>query len=368
MKKLCYIISLLALAGSLFAQTTSTTATVTAPDGNVFANGSVTAIFLPPGGIINQNQYTINGAAFPYTVTGTMDGTGTFTIILTDDHLVKPLGGRWQFVVCGLATVSCTTSVQDVFGGSINLSGPISTDVKAINGNGIFVGRFYQDSEVNTNGNAGGIIYFNLVSKVLRYWDGSAWNNFGAGGGAGTGACPANKVVIAVNVGAPTCVTITSTYVDSSIELTSHKNQASGYVGLDGSSNAVIAGSLTVSTNLNVTGNTVLTGNLTVNGILQFQGALDLSSPIPITSCVASGAGNSKFCLQTDGNYYTSNNAGGLQQLVTRAGLGFGAGVAGTAVTTTTKGAGTGPTTPQTIVQYMQISQNGTTYYIPLVQ
>jgi hypothetical protein len=47
---------------------------------------------------------------------------------------------------------------------------------------------------------------------------------------------------------------------------------------------------------------------------------------------------------------------------------GFGTGAAGTAVTTTTKGGGTGPTTPQTVVNYIEIDIAGTKFWIPLVQ
>lgn len=47
---------------------------------------------------------------------------------------------------------------------------------------------------------------------------------------------------------------------------------------------------------------------------------------------------------------------------------GFGAGASGTAVTTTTKGAGTGPTTPQTVVKYVQVTLSGVVYWIPLMQ
>lgn len=48
--------------------------------------------------------------------------------------------------------------------------------------------------------------------------------------------------------------------------------------------------------------------------------------------------------------------------------VGFGTGAAGTAVTTTTKGGGTGPTTPQTVVNYLKVNIGGTDFYVPLVQ
>ena len=47
---------------------------------------------------------------------------------------------------------------------------------------------------------------------------------------------------------------------------------------------------------------------------------------------------------------------------------GFGNGSSGTAVTTTTKSTGTGPTTPQTVVNYLEIDIAGTKYWVPLVQ
>jgi hypothetical protein len=47
---------------------------------------------------------------------------------------------------------------------------------------------------------------------------------------------------------------------------------------------------------------------------------------------------------------------------------GFGTGSAGTAVTTTTKGGGTGPATPQTVVNYLEVDVAGTKFWLPLVQ
>ena len=47
---------------------------------------------------------------------------------------------------------------------------------------------------------------------------------------------------------------------------------------------------------------------------------------------------------------------------------GFGNGSAATPVTTTAKHSGNGPTTPQTIVKYMEVNLAGTNYWIPLFQ
>lgn len=47
---------------------------------------------------------------------------------------------------------------------------------------------------------------------------------------------------------------------------------------------------------------------------------------------------------------------------------GFGNGTPATAVTTTTLGTGSGPTTPQTITNYLEIKTNSAIFWIPLVQ
>lgn len=47
---------------------------------------------------------------------------------------------------------------------------------------------------------------------------------------------------------------------------------------------------------------------------------------------------------------------------------GFGNGASGTAVTTTAKGTGSGPTTAQTVVKYLNINIGGTDFWIPLMQ
>lgn len=135
------------------AQTTIVTATVSNPsDAQAFANGTVNAIFTPPTGISHQQEYLINGAQFPYFVSGTLDATGTFTITLTDDHKVAPFGGRWLFIVCSAANIPCLNTVQDVFGATINLSTQISNEPTApvFKANMLIVPRTYQTTETYT--------------------------------------------------------------------------------------------------------------------------------------------------------------------------------------------------------------------------
>ena len=191
MKKLISFLVILLASVLSQAQTTTVTATVKYPDNNTFANGTVLATFTPPTGTIDQNLYLLNGAAFPYYVSGTMNGSGTFTLVLTDDHRVNPQGGRWMFTVCSVVTV-CTNSLQDVFGASINLTTLINADVKPLLKDALQLPILFADSEVKTNPN-GGSIYYNYVSGVARCWNGSAWSNCTGAGGTTPGA-PLNSV------------------------------------------------------------------------------------------------------------------------------------------------------------------------------
>ena len=188
MKKL-YLLLILLVASLSQAQTTVVTATVTFPDANTFQGGTVLATFTPPTGVIDQYLYLLNGSAFPYYVSGTFDGSGTFTMTLTDDHIVRPVGGRWMFTVCSVASIQCTNSLQDVFGASIDLSALISQDVRPIFLPPTNFPTYFNDSEVDLSLNSSVVngIYFNYVTKNFRCWNGISGSNcLGGGGGGGS--------------------------------------------------------------------------------------------------------------------------------------------------------------------------------------
>jgi len=177
MKKL--ILFLLILSSALaFTQTTTVTGTIQFPDGQVFANGTVQADFTPSSGNISVFTYKLNGAAFPYNVAGTMNGSGTFSITLTDDHKVTPLGGQWKFTVCSNTSIPCSSSIQDVFGPSIDLSGPINAAILVASGNSLNLPRFWNDTEASLN-LIGGVTYFNLNTNTIRFFNGTIWTNVG---------------------------------------------------------------------------------------------------------------------------------------------------------------------------------------------
>lgn len=78
------------------------------------------------------------------------------------------------------------------------------------------------------------------------------------------------------------------------------------------------------------------------------------------------GTSTLDFSNNTSTRTYTFPDVAGT--VMVEEALGFGNGSAGTAVTTTAKGSGTGPVNPQTVVQYAEVVLGGQTYWVPLVQ
>ena len=108
MRRLILVIFIL-WASFALGQTTIVTATVTAPDGSVFANGTGQATFTPPGGDTNCNKYTINGSNFNCIVGGQSNSSwvwpGTHNVFPANETAVQftnynnGLAGNYQLQV-----------------------------------------------------------------------------------------------------------------------------------------------------------------------------------------------------------------------------------------------------------------------------
>lgn len=156
------------------AQTTIVTATITDTGGVAWSNGSWTATLVP----FNSSVQSV--------FSGRMDVTGTISVTLTDNLRLSPSGSTWRFQLCPLATSPCVTSSQLVTGASMNLSGVLSAAAAPPIVYATPMAFAYGDAEVNAVASQGQI-YFNSTSKLLRYYDGSAFQPIGAGGGGTPG-------------------------------------------------------------------------------------------------------------------------------------------------------------------------------------
>lgn len=113
----------------------------------------------------------------------------------------------------------------------------------------------------------------------------------------------------------------------------------------------MVGGSLSVGVTPQIDNLTVLDPNFryatSVNWIFPSTQGIVSAGPLTVAGATPTGA---------TGTLSLGNTAG------------FGNGTSGTAVTTTTKNTGTGPTIPQTVVNYIEIDIAGTKFWIPLVQ
>lgn len=181
MKKL--LLLLLLISSCVFAQTTGTvTGTIHDPTGQLFVNGTFKAEFVPTPNV--PGPYLIHGTTdFTRTFSGSMDNTGTFSVVLTLNTVILPANSGWRFTVCPYMSNQCSSTGIVQISGDQDISNLINAQVLTLKVN---VANFslafaYQDSEVF--GQSPGNYYYNVTIPCFRFWDGFAWNCIGGGGG-----------------------------------------------------------------------------------------------------------------------------------------------------------------------------------------
>lgn len=190
MRKLFILCSILFCSILTYSQSTNVTATVISLDGYPYAGGSVSASLVSRTGDINCTLYKINTTPMgtlttPCFVQAVMNNSGVFSMVLTDDHKIFPIGTLWAFTVCSQVTGACSTSSQDVFGTSINLTTLINNTLPPIVGSGDPQPIFNADTEVG--GSSLGSTYYNFQDQTLHYcWTlpcstSSNWKSIGSG-------------------------------------------------------------------------------------------------------------------------------------------------------------------------------------------
>lgn len=192
--KYVFFLSLL-LGGYASAQTTPITAQIIDSDGIAWNGGTWSASLtnVRSGTIKRSNGALVTGTAL--TMSGVLDGTGTFTGTLLDTTQLVPSGITWVFSICPKASFGCsTTSGITVAGTSLqNLSSAINSQITAPRFPASPSAYGYVDTEISPTPSPGGF-YFNTLTLQQRIWNGLVWAN-SATAGSGT--------VTSVTVSAP---------------------------------------------------------------------------------------------------------------------------------------------------------------------
>jgi hypothetical protein len=109
MKRLVLLLTLLAIASPLLAQTTSVTLNVTDAGGQSWNNGSYTASLQPgapnPSGLFYLNGVLMNAGQL--TVSGTLSGSGSATFTLSTNSQITPSQSVWKTTICPQGSGVC---------------------------------------------------------------------------------------------------------------------------------------------------------------------------------------------------------------------------------------------------------------------
>lgn len=175
------LIVLLLLAPFATGQSTTVSATVVDSSSQVWANGTYTISFRP---VPNQpGPYIWNGAPLTATqFTGTMNGSGVFSVSIPSSDAITPAKSQWTITVCPSAASPCGTIFLPITGSSEDVSAQITAAIPPVHTFPTPMGYAYADSQVQQLPGLGQS-YFNTTQKVPKYWDGSAWQTYGSGSG-----------------------------------------------------------------------------------------------------------------------------------------------------------------------------------------
>lgn len=186
MRKLI-LCSLLFICNLAWSQFTTVTGTIVSSDGFVFANGIVTATFIPIGGQISCTGYILQGVgpmggpSTPCSAQTVMDTNGSFTLLLADNSLIQANGTTWNIGVCPPISVPCQYFNTFIAGPSIDLSTTITNNLAPLQGAGLVLPIFFSDSEVSNTNNISNVLYFNTSLDQVRIWNGIGWASTATG-------------------------------------------------------------------------------------------------------------------------------------------------------------------------------------------
>jgi hypothetical protein len=182
MKKVLFLVLLLlTLTPFSFAQSTLVSATITDQGGQAWLNGTYKFTFVPVFG--NAGPYVWTGGAFSLgtTVSGSLDGTGSFTSVsVPSNTAITPSGTQWKVQVCPMGSGACFATNLTITGATQSLTSSVIPPAISVPPTGATQTVAYADSEIT--GAVEGSSYFNFINGGTRQFHNGAWV---AAGGSG---------------------------------------------------------------------------------------------------------------------------------------------------------------------------------------
>jgi hypothetical protein len=186
---------LLAGAANAFGQSTTVSGNVTDLGSQAWAGGTYKFMFTP-NPQFPTGPYTWTGGTLNLVISGSLDGSGNYSVSIPSNTAISPQGSTWILQVTPNATSASFSSPKTTITGAtqtLNVTPPAVTTPPTL------FARAYADSEIT--GATIGSQYFNVTTSLVRVCTAvtglvcTTWANVGTGAGGGvTGSGVANQV------------------------------------------------------------------------------------------------------------------------------------------------------------------------------
>src|SRR5258706_685631 len=186
------VLILLGVAASAGAQSTTLSGTVTdTPDGQLWLNGKITGTFVPNSQYPIFANYSWTGGTLPFTVTGALTGTGTYSISVPSNSAITPINSQWSFQLCPQGSGSCVTFANVTVTGATQTLNFAPSSIRINLSTATPPISAYADAEI-----VGAVIgsqYYSLTAagnRVCQAVSGNTCTTWGAAGGVSPNSLP----------------------------------------------------------------------------------------------------------------------------------------------------------------------------------
>ena len=186
MKKiLSAIVLALAVLNASAQSTTVSTTGVIDTDGFTWSNGTYTINFVPSQANPNPNSYIWTGGALTQSFTGSLNGSGVFSVSIPSNSSISPTNSQWSFQICPNAKSGCFQVTTAVTGATLDVTALLNAAAKGPRFPYSSPAFGYGPIEISSLVLPGSVFY-NTTSNACQIYGNSAWNSC-ATGGSGTG-------------------------------------------------------------------------------------------------------------------------------------------------------------------------------------
>ncbi len=185
MKKILLAIALMFLfTVASFAQSTTVSGQVTDTDPQAWNNGTFVFTFVTNPNYPIFGNYSWTGGTLPFTVSGSMNATGAYSVSVPSNSAITPINSQWSLKVCPQGSGSCVTIANTTITGATQTLNVTPSAIRINLSTATPPVSAYADAEI-----VGAVIgsqYYSLTlagNRVCQAVTGNTCTTWGAAGG-----------------------------------------------------------------------------------------------------------------------------------------------------------------------------------------